>query len=162
MNRWRTVLNMLCRVTTLVAHSLQWGPHVGTRTQGLAYKADTAILIRMERLGCETSVSKRRGLASWLCRDLAWKDLLNNASLSERGVVFAMSTGISRSSHPRAGWGHASYTTGVPPRSRTTMPLILLHLFYFAVKFGASRRKMALSTSASGVLCQGALRTNDK
>ena len=45
------VLNMLCRVTTLVAHCLQWGPHVGTGTQGLSDKSDTAILIRMERLG---------------------------------------------------------------------------------------------------------------
>ena len=40
--------------------------------------------------------------------------------------------------------------------------LLLLLLLLFCCKvFGASKRK-ALSTSACGVLCQGALRTNDK
>ena len=44
---------------------------------------------------------------------LAWEDLLNNASVPELwgGICFA--PWLSRSSHPRAGWGHASQTTGV-------------------------------------------------
>ena len=91
--------------------------------------------------------------------DLAWKDLLNSASLSERGVVFAMSTGLSRSSHPRAGWGYASYTTGTAPRC----PLFLLLLCVLFVKLRTGgKNKKASSTSASGVLCREALRTNYK
>ena len=96
---------------------------------------------------------------SSLWEGLAWKDLLNNASLSERGVVFAMSTGLSRSSHPRAGWGYASYTTGTAPRC----PLFLLLLCVRFVKLRTGgKNKKASSTSASGVLCREALRTSYK
>ena len=80
---------------------------------------------------CETSVSKRE---AWrpAVSGLAWKDLLNNASVSVQkwgGLLcpsgdlgdIHISIGslrlcrVRRSSHPRAGWGQASYTTGDPP-----------------------------------------------
>ena len=123
-------------------------------------KADTTILVRMEKARLDTSERfQKERLGARCVADLAWKDLLNNASLSERGVVFAMSTGLSRSSHPRAGWGYASYTTGTAPRC----PLFLLLLCVLFVKLRTGgKNKKASSTSASGVLCREALRTSYK
>ena len=49
----------------------------------MAEKADTAILIRMERLGVGDERFQKTRLGVHRVMGLAWKDLLNNASVSE-------------------------------------------------------------------------------
>ena len=123
-------------------------------TKGLAEKADTAILIRMERLGVRRAFPKKR-LGVLMVSGPCLERLAKQSKCFRKVGWFAVPiVWVSRSSHPRAGWGHASNTTdvhGVMGHNATSSSLQCEYSI-----------KKALSTSASGVLCQGALRANDK
>ena len=73
-----------------------------------------------------------------------------------------MSTGLAEAPTPVQGGDTLRIPEVFLPRGRAAMPLPLLQLCLLLNISGTSKRKEALSTSTYGVLCQGALRTNDK
>ena len=100
-------------------------------------KTDTAILVSMERLVWrQTSVSKWRGSAFFPVGRPCLERLAKRCKCFRTawsGICYVHRA--SRSSHPRAGWGHASYTRGVPAGGGATMPLLLLLQFCFCCIF---------------------------
>ena len=119
-------------------------------------KADTTILVKMERLGWTLRAFPKREawcpLRSGPCLERLAKQ--RKSFRTWGGICFVHRAKPKLPPPCRVG------TRFVYHRYSTTMPLFLLLLCVLFVKLRTRGEKKASSTSASGVLCREALRTN--